>query len=397
MSAEEVERLLLNKQQLGPITCLDCTKMDIVSAHQRLGQDARAQIHKTLRRRFELLGGPEQFASQIRRARQYQVALAGKPDSLPIDDPVQTAIRQYQACLAAWADGAGLGKYQHAYMNQPVDGLPVNAKDLATLLQEDETGCQTGVLREAGGAVILWHTEEDYEETPGQRFDQLRLFTFRAAGDQVTCGFTYPDLLPGPTFGWQVGDFAQAIDSLHVRPVNFEDAILPNTLAWLSLYLGARISRSQLAAKLGPFQGGYSLTAVSKKGGQAGVEKLDFANNQAVASTLEEAPGSSLFQTNVIRDLSLPIGREEKTSPESRAWNEKRMARTTRLLRVIQNSADGLGPVFRLLRSRLGGPSAYANSDVKAYFVCRMAADETSIYVGAGPALRGDDLFTLEM
>jgi hypothetical protein len=269
---------------------------------------------------------------------------------------------------------------------------PVNAIDLATFLQEDEVGCQTGAYREKDGAVILWHTEEDTEQTPRERFDKLRLFSFRALNGQRACGFIYPDLLPGPSFAWQAG-FTQAIDTLHVKSVELADAILPNTLAWLSLYLGAQVSRTVLAQQLGPFRGGYSLTAVYKMDGRIDVEKVEFSNDAYFTSQLPQAPGSHLFQTNVIRDLSLPIGAQEQTSPESRAWNEKRMVRTERFVQVIKMSSEPLPLVFRMLQSRLGGDSAYANHDVKAYLVCRMTPEESTVWVGSGTPMPEDELY----
>jgi len=397
MSASEQALIKHNKEVLGPITPLDCRDFDTVSAHHRLGQDARAQIHKILAKRLDDLGGEEQTTQQIRSARKLQKALNAKLQIPALDENIRAAVGQYQDCLSAWAQGAGLAGFGHPNLAEAVDGLPVHAVDLATLLQMDEVGCQTGVLRESDGAVILWHAEEDYEDSPGQRFDRLRIFFFRAANEQSAAGFIYPDLLPGPTFGWQAGDFVQAIDTLHVRPLAFEDAILPNTLAWLSLYLGNQVTRQELAEQLGPFQGGYSLTAAHRQAGRVSVEKVEFANQQVAVNHLEHAAGECLFQTNVIRDLSQPIGAEEQTSPESRAWNEQRMARTERLLKVIQASAKPLTGVFRLLRSRLGGESAYANRDVKAYLVCRMTVEKTSIWVGAGAALPDDTLFSPEI
>jgi len=397
MSASEQALIKHNKELLGPITPLDCRELDTASAHRRLGQDARAQIHKILAKRLDDLGGKEQTTQQIRRARKLQKALNAKLQIPALDENIRAAVGQYQDCLSAWAQGAGLAEFSHPMLANVVDEASVHADDLATLLQMDDVGCQTGVLREQDGAVILWHAEEDYEDNPGQRFDQLRIFLFRAANGQSAGGFIYPDLLPGPTFAWQGGDFVQAIDTLHIRPLEFDDAILPNTLAWLSLYLGSQVTRQELAEQLGPFQGGYSLTAVYKRAGSVSVEKVEFANQQVTASHLDPAAGQCLFQTNVIRDLSQPIGVEEQTSPESRAWNEQRMARTGRLLKVVRSSTQPLAGVFRLLRSRLGGESAYANRDVKAYLVCRMSVEKTSIWVGAGAALPEDELFSLEV
>ncbi|MEI7846157.1 MAG: hypothetical protein WCK35_10170 [Chloroflexota bacterium] len=387
----EIEQRLIQQAQqaLGPITTLDCLELDNLDAHRRLGQDARVQIHKILGCRLNNLGDRQQVSEQIRRARKYERALESRLKLTTLDEKIRSAVQQYLLALAGWAEGAELGGFQHALLEKSVTAL-----DLATLLQEDEVGCQTGVLREQGGAVILWHSEEDYEITPNQRFDKLRLFKFRAAGGRSTCGFIYPDLLPGPTFGWQADDYAQAVDTLHVRPVDFEDAILPNALAWLSLYLGPLVSRKELAQKLGPFQGGYSLTAVYKIDDQILVEKVEYANTQISACELGTRPGESLFQTNVIRDLSLPIGVEEQTSPESRIWNEQRMQRTARFINTIKNASQPHKMVLRMLESRLGGEAAYANRDVKAYLVLRMAPGETSILVGAGARTSDGNVFT---
>jgi hypothetical protein len=48
-----------------------------------------------------------------------------------------------------------------------------------------------------------------------------------------------------------------------------------------------------------------------------------------------------------------------------------------------------------MLRSRLGNNSAYANHDVKGYLLCRMTAGDTRIWVGSGPPMPGDELFSV--
>ncbi len=384
------------KQRIGPLVLLDHTDVDCTNAHRLLGQDVRAQIHKFLSKRLDELGGIEPTEQQIRRARKIHAALFSKTQIPGLDEIIKNAVSEYIACLSAWALGAELADFRHTSLPENVDGLPVTSEDLAIILQEDEVGCQTGVYREAGGSVILWHAEEDVETAPGQRFDRLRLFTFRAADNSIATGFIYPDLLPGPTYAWQSsesGYFAQAVDTLHIKMVDFEDGILPNTLAWLSLYLGTRVPLVKLAKALGPFLGGYSLTGVYEKNNRVGVEKVEFANNQVHCTSLGEASGSTLFQTNIISDLSLPISAEEQASPESRAWNKKRLARTARFIRVVQKCPDALPQIFRMIRSRLGKDSAYANYDVKTYLVCQMKPDKISIWAGAGAAMKSDALY----
>jgi hypothetical protein len=384
------------KKYLGPITHLDCSHVDTINAHRLLGQQAHAQIHKTLAKRLDELGSVKRVTAQIRQARRYRRALENKLQSPDLDEIVKLAIGAYLTSLSAWAEGAQLAGHCHAFLLPAVDGLSVSATDLAMFLQEDETGCQTGVYRERDGSVILWHVEEDVEESPGQRFDQLRLFSFRTHGGQVATSFIYPDLLPGPTFAWQGGNFVQAVDTLHIRPIDSNDAILPNTLAWVGLYLGTQTTREALAKCLGPFQGGYSLTAVFKNDGRVSVEKIEYANHMVTAAALEDSPGSTLFQTNVLSNPSLPIGAQEQASAESRAWNGARYARTARFMRVIQKSEAALPLVFWMLQSRLGGESAYSNQDVKAYLICQMKPQKTSVWVGAGAPMPDDNLLTFE-
>ena len=380
------------KTQLGPIQHLDCRELETSQAHRRLGEDARGQIHKFLEKRLADLGDQEKCRQQIRLARRHRRGLDERLKRPGLDREVREAVEMYCACLSAWSLGADLEAFQHAWLPEQVDALPVEAEDLATLLQADDVGCQTGVLRDENGAAILWHTEEDYEEFAGQRFDKLRIFSYPGADGQITRGFIYPDLLPGPTFGWQVNDYVQAIDTLHIRPMEHEAALLPNTLAWLSLYLGKRADLEKLAKALGPFQGGYALTAVSRQAGQVRVGKLEFANGQTGWGQLGANKGCFLFQTNAVRDLDSPVGQEELSNTESRAWNETRMKRSGRMLKVIGESTDPLRGIMRMMESKLGGESAYANKDVKARLVCRISADEMRLWVGAGAAQAGEPL-----
>jgi hypothetical protein len=126
------------------------------------------------------------------------------------------------------------------------------------------------------------------------------------------------------------------------------------------------------------------------------VEKIEYANDSLSASMLEENPGSYLFQTNILRDPSLPIGAHEQASEESRALNGARYARTARFMRVIQRSNEALPLVFRMLCSRSGGESAYANPSVKAYLVCHITPAKTSIWAGAEAPAPDDKFFKFE-
>jgi hypothetical protein len=382
------------KQFLGQAALLTHTTQDCAAAHCLLGSAAREQIGKILARRLEIFG-PERAAAQLRRARQYQIALKTKLQKPNLTLPLRVGIQTYFDSIAAWAEGARLGVFHHPFISEALDGIPITALDLAFFLQEDEVGCQTGTYRDRAGAIIFWHTEEDYEEQPGERFDRLRLFSFRAYEERVATAFIYPDLLPGPAFAWQTGYFIQAVDSLHPHEINSPDAILPNTFAWLSLYLGTSVTREELARELGPFSGGYSLTALGRVNGEVRVEKIEFANAQYHVSHLDEAAGCYFFQTNIIEDLSLPVGAQEKINPDSRAWNGARLARTQQHMRAIRDRDDALAFIFDMVRSQ-DDDGAYSNHDVKGYLVARVSPNKFSLWVGSGPAMVGDELLTID-
>jgi hypothetical protein len=71
MATKYSDRILGIKKHLGSINFLDCTHVDTMSAHRRLGQDACVQIHKILAKRLDDLGSAEQVAGQIRQACRY--------------------------------------------------------------------------------------------------------------------------------------------------------------------------------------------------------------------------------------------------------------------------------------------------------------------------------------
>jgi hypothetical protein len=384
------------KNYSGSIILLDATHVDTVTAHRLLGQDAGAQIHKILSRQMDGLDSSEEITEQIRRARRYEAAIKTKARNLT--GMLKIAVEEFLACVIAWADGAGLAAYRHSFLgHNMVDGWPVSMLDLAFFLQEDGVGCQTGTYRECDGSVILWHTEEDVEAHTGDRFDKLRLFSFQTLDGHIATSFIYPDLLPGPTFGWRDDYFVQAIDTLHIRWRDHTAPALPNMLAWLSLYLGTQFSREELVRALGPFQGGYSISALAKTENNICVEKLDFANDQYEITHLGNAPGDFLFQTNAIYDLAMSIGIEEEISLESRNGNLDRVRRTDRLVKAIRNSEHALPFIFRMLRSHAGGDMGYSNPDVKAYLVCHMSHERTRTWVGCGPASSSNELFPAEI
>src|SRR5512143_2236822 len=172
--------LLSVKTALGPPVHLDYRALDLAEAHRRLGEHVRAQVHHILLGKIQT-SAPEALAAQVRLARYCQATISRKLANSG-EEILRSALEEYVTCLAAWEQGAELAAFGADHLRGTlVDGQPVLGADLAYLLQDDETGCQTGLWRAADGSAVIWHTEED--RTPlGERFDRLRYMHFTVAG-----------------------------------------------------------------------------------------------------------------------------------------------------------------------------------------------------------------------
>jgi hypothetical protein len=275
-----------------------------------------------------------------------------------------------------------------------VDGLPVLAGDLALFLQNDNLGCQTGVYREREGAVLLWHTEEDVQEA-GSRFDKPRIATFRTGDGRRMSAFIYPDLLPGPAYCWRSDGFIQAVDSLPLKPAP-EASVLANIATWVTLRLGKAVAPEAVIDALGPFVDGYALSVVQEQRGQVLADKIEFAGDQYLLSSLDDEPGCFLFQVNIFSDKEADVATTyEDIHPHHRQTLEGRVTRTSRAIQRFTPSNNTATSFFRLLASRLGNDYSYANEDVKSYLIGRISATDMEIRIGSGPALKGDQLYVI--
>jgi hypothetical protein len=320
--------------------------------------------------------------------------------SLTVRAPMRSALNRYLECLSAWAEGAGLSQFDHHKLADfAAAHQPISPQDLALLLQHDNTGCSTGLYRVEDGSILLWHTEEDTEQMPGSRFDQLRVVSFRVGdedGASVANAFVYPALLPGPAFAWRSDGFVQAVDSLILKPTPLSGAgTLANIAVWLALWLGPTVDTEEDLRSLGPFYDGYALNIVQLSDRQLHAHKYEFAEARVVSHQLAEQPGSHLLQVNVFSNGDDEYLRSlEGISSRRRHPFEQRLRRMRRLLFDQEQRGrlllDPLDALCNMLTSRAGGGWAYANNDVKAYFVCRVSCAGIDLRLGPGSALRGD-------
>lgn len=395
-SGPSLAELEATQRSLGPIQHLDLTSRDMVDAYHDLGAEVGRQVEVILESKIASLDRA-QLAQEVRHARQSQSAIFRRLGSRRIHGRVRWALREYLRCLSAWADGAQLGAFSgRALRDFRVDGLPVSGDDLAFLLQNESTGCQTGVFREDDHSVILWHTEEDRTTLSHNRFDKLRLASFKGTENgrsRVITAFVYPDLLPGSAFGWSDNSYVQAVDAFYLRPSGDPPGVPANAVAWICLLLAGEIPSAEIAEALAPFYGGYAITSVSRTESSLCTGTTEFVASTVVSTPLPDAPGSARLQVNLLSDqASRAASENEDIHPDLRRAQERRIARTRRALGVIARSPDRLAGFSSLLASRVGGGFAYCNKDVKAHFLCRMTMDGASMWVGAGPAVRPDGL-----
>jgi hypothetical protein len=378
-------------------TFLDYRNLGLVEAHHALGIHVRLQAHKILTHRLDKLG-EDALHVLLWQARDCQATLARRAEDTRLPLPLRRAIQEYLACLQSWSEGAWLDELQHPRLEG------ISALERALLLQHDESGCQTGLSRQADGSVLLWHTEEDVEAVPGEHFDALRLARFQVQDGQGAVeihAFIYPDLLPGSAFAWRSDGYTQAVDSLHTRPFEAPiGGILANCACWLSLRLGAAMDLGELLTTLQPFYTGYAINALFRRDGRVEAHQYEFAWSYLTHQELSEQPGSYLFQANIFSDPRSDAARAMECLTIEKWRNyRRRLYRTRRFLKEKQkgHSPSGDSPagdmafLHKLITSRAGGEWAYANRDVKAHFLQRLSLDKTETWLGRGPAVNGGE------
>jgi hypothetical protein len=389
-----VSTLKAVKERFGGLVSLDFTHTDLRSAHRMLGEHVHAQVHNILRQRLDQLD-----ANQLDRLLDQTFACAetitDKLADQRIDSRIQAALQEYVDCLAAWAEGAGLSEFDHPALARRTRLCPI---DLALFLQHDGAGCQTGMYRQLDGSIIMWHTEEDIEDEPGSGFDQLRLAAFDVGDEEnpiTMTAFIYPDLLPGPAFGWRSDGYTQAVDTLHVRASpDQKTGMLANITTWLTLRLGLDVDPARVITTMGPSFDGYALNTVSVRGGTPKAEKHEFAANRILSSILGEQPGSYLFQVNIFSQRKRAWVRQVEDLP-AEYWRLYRR-RTWFTRKAIQNKDHHEGGCsdmdffFNLICSPSGIRWPYANPDMKAYYILHQTEQGAEIRLGYGPAMAGD-------
>jgi len=387
------------KSRLGSIQFLDLTGSDLVEAHRELGIQVKEQVWRILERRLVTVP-QKRLAIKIRQAQGCWGSLKNHSKSLNLAGELRIAISDYINCLEAWSEGLELARFSHPTLySLNTGGEPLSPHELALVLQHDNVGCQTGMYRSAAGGVQLWHTEEDADGKSGGRFDRLRIASFSTGVDGRLgrfYAFIYPDLMPGPSFGWRNDGYVQAVDSLLLyNPPRIDNGMLANVACWLALRSGTSENIPTMLESLRPFFDGYAMNLILPEDTIVRATRYELAGDRVIKSYLPPETDKFLFQVNYFSDRAdVCLQKMESLTKHSDIVMKKRVERTIQALENYKSRANGTGlqmsHFYRLIASRAGGDWAYANKDVKAHFLCQVEPDKMEIWLGAGPARRAD-------
>lgn len=344
---------------------------DWAAAHAALGAALRDAIAGVVARRL-IATDAGALRAQLESIRLSRAHLERRAGAGGVPAALRRALQAYLQALAAWAQGADLDALRPLAQRH---GAACSADDLALWLQDDNTGCQTGVLRAADGAVLLWHTEED---TIGY-FDRARLVEMQV-GEARAGAFLYPYLLPGPAFGWWSRGLL-AYDTLSVR--RSEGGTPTSALSWLLWSAQGELEPLATAQALVPFLDGGAFTLVARSERGVTAQVVEVGGELALGSTLGTAAGARRLQVNMASDDAQALAAIETLDGAGRAPYRERLARTARQL-------DACAPDEAALRAMLasdeGGTWAFANPDVVGHLVARVSDAELALHVGVGPA-----------
>lgn len=393
---EIAQTLADEKERLGNLNVIEIKADNMTRAHELLGKEVSVKAKQSLLRKLNDYSDYDEFDKDMDVMARVYTQITKKITSPEVLPEIREGLAEYLVCLDARSRGIGTETIKHPlleiYLREHVGQedfiyhtlLPLNS-------QNDNVGCQSGMTKN-GEAVLLWHTEEDYEEEKGERIDKARLIKFMIHGE-VTYSFVYPDLMPGPAFGF--GDnFFYSVDFNYIK-ANEKPSILANTGVWVAWRLADRMMPEEIIKGLGPYLDGYTLNYVwrgkHEENYQAG--KIEFAhgliasyrlNNKPLVS-VNEFEGNSPLKKLEIMDVS-----------EIELFNERKR-RAIRALALMDKIVEGkTGSLENLRRmtgftsKKHGGEAGMAVDFTKAHVVAKATSEGLIVWVSSGPTIKNE-------
>lgn len=408
-SLSSIQILEQEKLRLGTLEILDLEADTFPLAHEQLGKRIKEQVHKSIDHKLSGLPSYPEFQAQIHYVRDCLSKIRSKATDPQVDSQIRAVVLEYLDCLTQWGQGAEISQIDHPFIKKLRDSIePEYNPDLliALWLQNDNQGCQTGMLRSPDGSVKFWHTEEDVEETPGDRFDKIHLAKFSIGqpdSKKTIYSIIYPDLLPGAGFSFGK-DFIYAVDFQHI-PSTDQPGFLANAGVWIAWRLGADYDPAQVIRSLTPYADGYTLNTVRQVTGDQGVQleakKIEFGRRLVQEFALADDPGANFISVNIFDPKGELARKIEAIEEEDKSWYQRRLKRAQRALHLIplftQRNIQ-LPELLRMIGFKVGGvtDAAYANVDVKAHVVASFSLKENAILVDSGPAIKAEQPMKFE-
>lgn len=219
-------------------------------------------------------------------------------DEAAIADRIIMALRRmtglgkdYLEALGGWAEGAELSQVAKLYS--------LDAVEAAMMMQNDDAGCQSVMVRTNDGIALL-HTEEDDNGPITERVSGAFLTEIDGS---VT--FVYNDLLPGGSaFAVDVKNgFAMACDVLRLRTKE-RGVCLSKIVGWMVWRMGCTATPKrveELVAELGPLVDGYAINVVYRdEKGKPKAYRASIAGRSCYIDKLVSDPGGSMKQVNLL-------------------------------------------------------------------------------------------------
>lgn len=357
-----------------PIEFLDFTALPIIDAHYYLGKEVKKAVHQRLNTVLESLD-ETLISKKIETARIIKEVIENRSQE---NSRISKDLQLYLSCCKAWVDGSELENFRHSKLDK-IENF--SQLDLFFFLQWEFTGCQTGMYRQKDGSVSLWHTEEDIDEI-GTRFDLLRFVSFKV-DETIINTLIYPDLMPGSAFSWTDNGTAIAIDSLLLVP-EISRGTFANLLYWMVLFCHNTIPAETIIAELLPSLDSGAINIVRLGDNIQGMN-YEFSGSQFSQRSLGFQPGNFLFQTNASNLSEIENANSTSVSRlENQQFYTDRETRTANAIEKMDNPS--LYDFFQMMASKQGGEYAYANRDVKAYFIVNLSTNGYEIWLGSGMA-----------
>lgn len=381
MSNSNLTIKYLNKINFAEIETLSFEK-----AHEVLGKLIKKPLKKIIKKKLDKIS-KKRFIEEVMFVKKCVHLMKRKALAPKTNEQIKKTLQEYFLCLSSWAKGAQLITFKHQILEGlKADRLSIRPEDLALWLQNDNFGCQTGMIRVEHGKVIFWHTEEDIMGY----INEVLIASFKIHHEHVSF-FVYPHLLPGSTFSW-TKDFFMAVDSLPIKYLQNQIGSLANITTWIIWRLANKFPSRQIIKLLSPHIDGYAVNIVRKGNKRIIGEKLEFGGGKMISNVLPNNRYRFLFQTYLVSNpKSLLAKNHQKISSKSKEQLSRRIKRTQDFLHSMENKVN-VKKIFRMLSSRQGQDYAYANKDVKAHLIGKASDKKMELWLGKGPARKEEFL-----